>query len=200
MSDALQAEIDRLKSENQKLTRDLAGAQDDLKEVRAEARDRRHENKALATQVAELTTDRDKYRTLSEQDPEGLRTQVSDLTGKLRERNHLDAFQKVARNLKVTDEKRIADLYALSGYKPEADQIDEAVITSTIQATVKERSYLLDPTPPPAAAGAAQPAAGAANGAATSPAGGKPGPGSDRGVSNGSDTKAQAPQRIPGRF
>ena len=55
MSDDLQKEIDRLKAEAStqraaidKLTRDLAGAHDDLKEVRGEARDRRHEGKKLA--------------------------------------------------------------------------------------------------------------------------------------------------------
>ena len=51
MSEELQKEIDRLKAENAKLARDLAGAHEDIKEVRGEARDRRHEGKKLAEQL-----------------------------------------------------------------------------------------------------------------------------------------------------
>ena len=51
MSEELQKEIDRLKAENAKLARDLAGAHDDLKEVRGKARDRRHEGKKLTEQL-----------------------------------------------------------------------------------------------------------------------------------------------------
>jgi hypothetical protein len=49
MSDELQAEVDRLKALNEKLAKHLVDAHDDLKEVRGEARDRRHENKSLAS-------------------------------------------------------------------------------------------------------------------------------------------------------
>jgi predicted nucleic acid-binding Zn-ribbon protein len=69
MSDELQAEVDRLKKLNEKLAKDLVSAHDDLKEVRGEARDRRHENKSLAQQLADLTAERDDYKVKAEATP-----------------------------------------------------------------------------------------------------------------------------------
>jgi hypothetical protein len=190
----LQKEIDRLKADNDKLKRDLAGVHDDLKEVRAEARDRRHENKKLAEQLEGVTGERDKYKVASEADPEGLKTQITDLSGKLLEINHRGAFADVARSFKVTDPGRINDLYALSGYKPEGEP-DTAKLEEAIGAALTGRPHFLDPPP----GGAAQ-AAGAANGTAHGQLGGKPGVGSDRGQSTHSERSSQARERIAGRL
>ena len=196
MSDALQAEVDRLKALNEKLARDLVGAHDDLKEVRGEARDRRHENKALAAQVADLTTQRDSFRAAAEADPEDLRRTISELSGKIRETTHRAAFEQAARSLKVSDPARVADLWALAGYKPESDEADPKRLAATIGAALKGRPWLVDaePTPTPAAS-AATPAPGGA-GATTPTTPAVPGPGSDRGQSVPA-TPAQAPGGKP---
>lgn len=194
MSEELQKEIDRLKAENAKLTRELAGVHEDLKEVRGEARDRRHEGKKLAEQLDALAKERDQFKLKAEADPEGLKGQVNELTGKLRDVSHRTAFAKVAQDLKVSDPTKIADLYALSGYKAEADQPDEAKLVETIQTALKGRPYFLD-----TAAGAAQTAPGGA-GATTAQLGGKPGPGAERGQSVTSEGKSLAPGHIPGRL
>ena len=78
MIEELQAEIERLKAENVKLATDLAGAHDDLKEVRAEARDRRHENKNLAQQVEYYRAAGDQLRGRILARPEGARPQLPD--------------------------------------------------------------------------------------------------------------------------
>jgi predicted nuclease with TOPRIM domain len=194
MYEELQKEIDRLKAENAKLARDLAGAHDDIKEVRGEARDRRHEGKKLAEQVDALTKERDEFKFKAQQDPEGLKTQVAELSGKLRDVVHRTAFAKVAQELKVSDPAKVADLYALSGYKADADEPDEAKLVETIQTALKGRPHFLDTAP-----GGAQTAAGAA-GATQGQAGGKPGPGAERGQSVTSEGKSLAPGRIPGRL
>jgi hypothetical protein len=198
MSDELQKEIDRLKSENAKLARDLAGAHEDLKEVRGEARDRRHEGKKLAEQLDALTKERDELKVKAQADPEGLKSKLADAQGKLREVNHRSVFAKVAAGLKVTDPTKVSDLYALSGYKPEDEQADESKLAEVIQAALKGRPHFLDGPAP--AAGAAQNASGGATGANAAQLGGKPGVGAERGQSVTSESKSTPPGRIPGRL
>ena len=121
MSAELQAEIDRLKAEISKLTKDAVTLNEELKDVRHEARDRRHENKTLAGQLAELTTDRDRFKAAAEADPDNLRKTIDELSGKIRETAHREAFTASAKALKVSDPARVADLWRLSGYTPEGD-------------------------------------------------------------------------------
>ncbi len=182
MSEELQKEIDRLKAENAKLARDLAGAHDDLKEVRGEARDRRHEGKKLVEQLEALTKERDEFKTKAEADPEGLRKNLTDAQGVIRSLKHDGAFARVAKDLKVNDPAKFTDLVKLAAYQPEGDDPDEAKITAAFQEALKARPWLVDAESTPAA-GAAKAASGGANGATTAQPGGKPGPGADRGQS-----------------
>ena len=184
MTDEETKVLEQLRAENAKLTRDLAGAHEDVKEVRGEARDRRHEGKKLAEQLEALAAERDKFKSLAEQDPENLRSQLGEATGKLRDVAHRAAFAKVAQGLKVSDPTKVADLYALSGYKAEADQPDEAKLVETVQTALKGRPHFLD-----TAAGAATTVAGA-TGATAQQLGGKPGVGSERGQSVQSESKS----------
>jgi hypothetical protein len=188
-----EAEVGRLKAENQKLTKELSSAHDDLKEVRSEARDRRHENKQLAGQVEGLTKERDDYKVRAETDPEGLRKQLGDHAATIRVMKHDRAFAKIASALKVTDPVKFADLQKVAGYAPEGDEPDEAKITASFQEALKGRPWLLDAAP-----GGATNAAGAA-GATGAQSGGKPGPGADRGQSI-SSPPSQAQGRPAGRL
>jgi hypothetical protein len=190
----VQAEIARLRAENAKLARDLAGAHDDIKEVRGEARDRRHEGKKLAEQLEAIAKERDEFKGRAEADPEQLKATVAELAGKLRTIAHFNAFATIAKGLKVTDDGKIKDLFALSGYKPEGDEPDQSKLAETIAETLKGRPHFLD-----TAAGAAPAAPGGA-GATTGQLGGKPGPGSERGQSVSTESKSLPPGRIPGRL
>jgi hypothetical protein len=195
-TDDLTKEIERLKSENRKLAGELSDATEELKSTRAEARDRRHELKAQKEAFDALTKERDQFKAQAALDPENLRAQLADATGKLRERDHRDAFAKVAKAQKVTDPNRIADLYALSGYKPDGDQADEAKLTEVITAALKGRPHFLDP--PPAGAGTTAP--GGAQGANGAQPSGKPGPGAERGQSTQTEGSSTPRERIPGRL
>jgi hypothetical protein len=199
MSEELQKEIDRLKAENAKLARDLTGAHEDLKEVRGEARDRRHEGKRLAEQLDALTKDRDEFKTKAEADPEGLRKGLADAHGVIRSLKHDGAFAKVAKGLKVNDPAKFTDLVKLAAYQPEGDEPDEAKIATAFQEALKGRPWLVDGDPAKPAAGAAPAAAGAA-GATTTQAGGKPGPGAERGQSVSTESKSLPRDRIPGKL
>jgi hypothetical protein len=191
MSDELQAEIDRLKAENAELSKVVASLGDDLKEVRAEARDRRHENKSLSQQHAEAAADRDGWRTKAENDPEGLAAQLEAAHGILRSMKHERAFEKVAKAFNVTDPVKFADLIKLAGYTPDGDEPDEARITKTFEEALKERPYLVDAPAP----GGATPAPGGATVATIPAEPGRPGPGNDRGQSlnSGSSQPAARP-------
>lgn len=196
MSAELQAEIDRLKAENAKLTKDLTGAHDDLKEVRHEARDRRHENKTLAEQMAALFTERDTLKAKAAEDPEGLKARLAEAHGKIRESDHKAVFAKVAAKHKVSDPAKVNDLWSLSGYKPEADQADEAKLTEVIGGALKGRPWFLDNT----AAGAATTASGGAHGTTAAQSAGTAGPGADRGQSVTSTSSSKPADRPAGRL
>jgi outer membrane murein-binding lipoprotein Lpp len=203
----LQAEVDRLRSENRKLMAEVADLGNDLKEVRAEARDRRHEAKSLNQQVADLTADRDKLRSAAGADPDGLKSALAEAQATIRTMKHEQAFTRVARELKVSDPDRLADLITVAKYAPAGDEPDDAKIAESFKAALERRPYLLDTTPgagaPQHGAGAPKAAAGAANGApSTADRPGailKPGPGADRGQS-----QSTAPDRLseanPGRI
>jgi hypothetical protein len=194
MIEELQAEIERLKAENGKLVKDLSGAHDDLKEVRAEARDRRHENKNLAQQVVELTTVRDKFKAAAEADPENFRKVIEDHRATIRDLKHERAFEKVARALKITDPVKFADLRKIAGVSPEGDEPDESKITATFQEVLEGRPWLVDAEP-----GGSTIVPGGANGAKPETTPGGPGPGSDRGQSV-SSTASQPANRLSGRL
>src|SRR4051812_34825277 len=130
MSEELQAEIESLKAENVKLVRELAASHDDLKEVRGEARDRRHEAKSLTAQIAELTAERDRFKAAAEADPENLRKEIDGHKAAVRALKHERAFEQVAKALKVSDPVKFADLLKVAGFTPEGDEPDEARIAT----------------------------------------------------------------------
>jgi len=193
--DDLQKELDRLKAENQKLVRDLAGAHDDLKEVRGEARDRRHETKTLKDQLEALAKERDTFKVKAEADPDGLKQTLAQHQATIRGLKHEQVFAKVAKGLKVNDPTKLADLVKLAAYQPEGDEPDETKIAAAFQEALKGRTWLVDAP----AAGAATTAAGAAGATQAQPSG-KPGPGAERGQSVTSESSSSARERVPGRL
>lgn len=196
MSDELQAEVDRLKALSDKLAKDLVAAHDDLKEVRGEARDRRHENKALAQQLAELTAQRDQFKAAAEAQPDDLRKEIDGHRQVIRQLRHEKAYEAVAKGLKVSDPARLADLAKLAAYQPDADEPDPAKIEATFREALKGRPWLVDQP----AADAATTAPGGAPGATTTQAPAVPGPGSDRGQSPSDSTTSAPPSKPAGRL
>lgn len=190
----LQAEVARLNKLNESLAGETVDLRDELKTVRAEARDRRHENKTLSQQLAEIATERDTFKQRAEAEPNALQGRIDELTGKIRERDHKDAFAQIAKTLKVSDPARQADLWSLAGYKAEGDAPDATKIAETIKGALKGRSWLVD-----ASAAEAAPTAPGGAPVTAAPPSGRPGPGSDRGQSL-SQQSSQARERPVGRL
>lgn len=213
MSDELQQRLKDLEAENRRLLASIEDVRADLKEANKEARDRRHELKALAEErdnfallIQEVEADRDEWQGRANTDPEGLNARISELTGTVRSMKHERAFDKVLGTLNVKDPAKRADLLRLVDYKAEADDPDEAAIASAFGEALKSRPWYTDAEPAPTTQ---QPAAGAAptvpggtqSGAPTDRPGATPAPGSDRGqsLSDGGIT-GRAQQKVPGRF
>ena len=174
------------------------------KESQAKAMKFREENERFAAALEEVAKERDQYKQAIEAEPHELQAQVDEYKGKLRDRDHRDKFRELGRKAGVTADKALDDLYQLSGYKPEADEIDEAKITTAITSALQGRDWLKS------AAGAAAPAAGAANGrpagAGSQPAGAgganlQPGPGASRGgASVKDDTDSVLEAKYPNAY
>lgn len=236
--DTLMAEIDRLtrqagahasevsrlagllkaaESERAQAVSDAAALQVELRDVCAEARDRRHEARSLSQQVAELSTDRDGWKARAEGDADGLKEQLAAARATVRGMKHDRAYEKVARTLDVTNPAKYADLLKLAGHAPESDDPDEAAIARTFRSALEGRPWLVEADPASASAtttaaqsaepGGSKLAPGGAHGAArhapaTAHAGsnGRPGPGADRGQSLVSLQSDPPPARKAGRI
>jgi FtsZ-binding cell division protein ZapB len=167
--------------------------------LKTEAKGRRHKNKSLQeevdglkAQVASLATERDGLKAAATAQPHELQTKIDELQGKLRDRDHRDKFRELAKAKGVTQEKALDDLWQLSGYKPDADEIDEPKLTAAITSALAGRDWLKAAAPdgangqPPG--GGTQSPQGGANGNR------QPGPGANRGSGAGDnaiDTDAQ---------
>jgi hypothetical protein len=179
-----------------------------LAKVRAEAKQRREkieaptaDNERFAAALEETATERNQYKAAIEAEPHELQVQVDDLRGKLRDRDHRDRFRELGRKAGVTADKALDDLYQLSGYKPEADDIDEGKLTAAISQTLQGRDWLKSPAP------AADAANGQPAGSGTQTAQGarlatlQPGPGASRGgASVKDDTDSVLEAKYPNAF
>jgi hypothetical protein len=193
---ALQAQIKRLEQ-------DLDKWKDETKRRRVDYRTLREETEGLKAQLAQVAAERDEYKTAFESEPHELQAQVDEYRGKLRDRDHRDKFRELGKAAGVTESKALDDLYQLSGYKPEKDEIDEKTIQAAIDATLQGRDWLKSPV---AAAGSAN---GKPAGAGTVPGQGsgqpapplQPGPGASRGgASVRDDTDAVLESKYPNAF
>jgi hypothetical protein len=104
----------------------------------AEASKYRKMAKTLKGRVAELES------LLSDvPSPDESAARVAELEGKLRQRDHMDAFRRLAAE-KIRPEA-LEDAYTLSGWTADADEVDEQAMTSTIDNLVLARAYLAVP-------------------------------------------------------
>jgi seryl-tRNA synthetase len=244
MSDEdLQAQIDELKSKNKRLSDDLKAARDsakdadslkarvselteqmsakdaELKETRAEARDRRLELRKVETErdeiagrVEALTTERDTLATRLETEPNEYKQKFEQVAADLRNTKHQVAYRKVADSFKVDTENltKYNDFLKTVNYTPETDDPDEERISAVFQDALKDRPWYVKADPAPtttydASATRQGNGNGHTNGTAavaakppTQPA--KPGPGADRGSSLATTQVGTAPARIPGKL
>src|SRR3954447_10292207 len=150
---------------NDFLLRRISDLEGQLTRVNEEARKRRQARKklqqdfdALASERDALATERDRWKSALEAAPDEWRARHDDLARRVRERDHKDAFRRVAAGAGVRPDA-VDDLYALSGYEAEGDRADEQAIGGLIGEAVKARPYLLQTAgepPAPAPRGAPQ--------------------------------------------
>lgn len=218
--ESLQAELAKLRAENATLRSDLDATNKDLRSANAEARDRRHEVGELKTKLGDAVAERDRYKADAATAPNEWKSKYEASESKVRELVHGQTFEQLAKTLGVSNPTKLADLKALSGFKPgDGEKPDEEAIKASINKTLEGRSWLKDEPaaappsgdgkggatttstaasgPTTSAAGAAQTASGGATNGTTTAS--RPGPGADRGASM--STTATAPSnRIPGRL
>ena len=114
---------------------------------------------SLTTQLQTLTSQRDEYRdaletitgerdTLKSQisSPDAQAARISELEASIRDRSHFDKFAELAKGAKAK-EAALKHLWQVSGYKAEADDIDEKALQSLVAKLKSEADYAFDPEP-----------------------------------------------------
>jgi hypothetical protein len=112
------------------------------------------ERDTLKTEVERLRAENAELKTKTDTSLSAQR--VLELEAKIRDRDHKDAFTRIAES-KGARTDAISDLWQLSGYKAEKDEIDEAAIGALIDEQRSKRAYLFGDgagskgaeTPPP---------------------------------------------------
>lgn len=138
----------------------------------------------IAEKVAEVEVERDRFREMAEQSPDQWKAKYEELNEQIRVRSHQDKFNEAAKAAGVLPEA-LADAWSLSGYKPEGDQPDAALIQSSVEGLLQSRPWLKAGIAADAAKASPDGRSAAPDGASPAPpptSKGK-GPGLDRGAS-----------------
>ena len=111
---------------------------------------------SLTTQLQTLTSQRDEYRdaletitgerdTLKSQisSPDAQAARISELEASIRDRSHFDKFAELAKGAKAKD-AALKHLWQVSGYKAEADEIDEKALQSLVAKLKQDAGYAFD--------------------------------------------------------
>jgi hypothetical protein len=128
----------------------------------SKARGLKDENKRLAAERDRLqaerdaaAAERDQYRLQADSNAERKRAEA--LAQQLRELRHKERFQALARAAGA-DPELTDDLWTLSGYQPEADDVDDAVLGAVVAGLKGSRPKFFGAQSPGAAAAASPPA------------------------------------------
>ena len=107
---------------------------------------------SLTKQLQTLTSERDEYRdaladVAAERDtlksaPDAS-ARIAELEGTIRDRTHYDKFAELAKGAKAK-EAALKHLWQVSGYKAEADEIDEHALRSLVTELKREAAYAFD--------------------------------------------------------
>ena len=120
----------------------LGGA---IARYKAASRSERERADAAERRIQELTAENSSLKTRADSSLAARR--VEELTTELRSLKHRSAFERIARERGVRPDG-VEDLWQLSGYKAEADEIDEAAVGLLIDDQKTKRSYLFGESQP----------------------------------------------------
>lgn len=111
---------------------------------------------SLTAQLQKLTSERDEYRealTSAGEERDSLKTKIlapdaqaariAELEAAIRDRRHYDKFAELAKGAKAK-EAAVKHLWQVSGYKAEADEIDEKAIGKLVERLRHEADYAFD--------------------------------------------------------
>lgn len=111
---------------------------------------------SLTAQLHKLTSERDEYRealtevneerdSLKSQvaEPDAQAARIAELEAAIRNRQHYDKFAELAKGAKAK-EAALKHLWQVSGYKAEADEIDEKAIGKLVERLRQEADYAFD--------------------------------------------------------
>ena len=129
-----------------------------LKQANEEARKRKIKLKNQAREIAakdellaklqadleKRTKERDDLDAKLKAQPEDVRAELEALKAERRTEKHRAAFDKLAKGLGA-NETALDDLYKVSGYQADADDVDEAALQGLLETTLKEKAYFLAP-------------------------------------------------------
>jgi len=101
---------------------------------------REHHAEAL-----KMLDERDAKITAIEAKPEAS-ARIAELEASIRDRNHFDKFAELAKGAKAKD-AALKHLWQVSGYKAEADDIDEKALGAVVAGLKKSADYAFDPEP-----------------------------------------------------
>ena len=95
--------------------------------------------------IPELSAERDALKAKIAQ-PDAQAARISELEASIRDRQHFDKFAELARGAKAKD-AALKHLWQVSGYKAEADEIDEKALQGLVAKLKTEADYAFDPEP-----------------------------------------------------
>lgn len=139
--------VEHYKDEIARLTKDLEAARKNAAKYRVERneklKDAEQRAAAAEAEAEKWKGEHSKIAKKLESLPNELGAEVDRLKGELRTRDHRAKFGDLAREAKVRPDA-LGDLWDLSGYRAEADEIDEDAMRAAITKAVETRPYLLD--------------------------------------------------------
>ena len=127
----LQAEIKSLRKAKREIS-------EKLESIQAEGGKYSESSKS---ELALLEKDRDVWKSKAEAAPSEKDAQIAELSGKIRERDHRDAW-KDAIGKDLHEKASVDDVWAKVGYKPEADVIDVNQINELVNKARDLASYM----------------------------------------------------------
>jgi hypothetical protein len=128
--------------------RQLAEKDDIIAGLRKESGDRRVKNKELVKSLADVTKERDEFKSSADDlkskataTPGESLERIASLEGELRDIKHKGAFKEAAITGGVRPDA-VDALWTLSGYKAETPEADPNVITELVKGSREKFSYL----------------------------------------------------------
>jgi glutamate synthase domain-containing protein 2 len=117
------------------LTQQLAAAQQQISSLQ-------QERSALENALADTGSERD---ALAEHmnNPDTMAERITELESLIRDRDHFDKFAELAKGAKAKD-AALRHLWQVSGYKAEADEIDEVELKTLVSALKRDVAYAFD--------------------------------------------------------